>query len=301
MFRLAHISDIHLGPLPPLSWRQLLNKRLTGYLNWKINRKHNLGDDTLKPLLAHMQDAKPDHIAITGDLVNLSLTQEFERVRIFLENLAPTQGLSIICGNHDAYVPGAFQKAVAIWKPYLTSDQAPQNTIDPFPYLRKRGDIAMIGCNSAEATLPFFATGYFRAQQARRLAELLQQTQAMCRIVMIHHPPISGATKWHKRLIGLELFQDVIKQHGAELVLHGHTHLATHNEIAGPVQPVPVICVPAAGNGTGGKHPSGRYNLFEIEKTATNWSIDWKSFGWADNGNAINLLESGKLGSARSG
>ena len=38
MITLAHISDIHLAPLPPVRWRELLNKRITGYLNWRLTR-----------------------------------------------------------------------------------------------------------------------------------------------------------------------------------------------------------------------------------------------------------------------
>ena len=38
MFRLAHLSDPHLGPLPPVRLRELMNKRLTGYANWRLGR-----------------------------------------------------------------------------------------------------------------------------------------------------------------------------------------------------------------------------------------------------------------------
>ncbi len=40
MTTLAHMSDIHLAPLPPVKWTELLNKRITGYLNWRL-RRHN--------------------------------------------------------------------------------------------------------------------------------------------------------------------------------------------------------------------------------------------------------------------
>ena len=39
-----------------------------------------------------------------------------------------------------------------------------------FPYLRIRENVALIGVNSARATLPLMATGYFRFKQAVRLA-----------------------------------------------------------------------------------------------------------------------------------
>lgn len=281
MFRLAHISDVHLSPLPEVKWTQLANKRITGFLNWKLNRKHQIGANTLDPLIQSLRELKPDHIAVTGDLVNLALDGEFTNARAFLEDLGSPERVSAICGNHDAYLPGSLAKAIQNWEPYLTSDAstATENSPEQFPFLRIRGEVALIGCNSAEATLPFFATGYFREDQANRLRKVLRQTRGLCRVVMIHHPPISGATKWHKRLIGIKRFQEVIRNEGAELILHGHTHLATRSAIPGNRKPVPVICVPAAGNGLGDHRPAGRYNLFDIEKSGSNWSINWKAFG----------------------
>ena len=73
MFRLAHLSDVHLGPLPPVRYRDLVSKRITGYVNWHRNRSRNLGDDVLTRICADILDFKPDHIALTGDLVNLAL------------------------------------------------------------------------------------------------------------------------------------------------------------------------------------------------------------------------------------
>ena len=42
MFRLAHLSDVHLGPLPDVSYRQLASKRITGYLTWHRNRARRI-------------------------------------------------------------------------------------------------------------------------------------------------------------------------------------------------------------------------------------------------------------------
>jgi hypothetical protein len=46
MFTLAHISDIHLGPMPDLSILELMSKRITGYVNWHRNRRKQLFGDT---------------------------------------------------------------------------------------------------------------------------------------------------------------------------------------------------------------------------------------------------------------
>ena len=73
MITLAHISDIHLSPMPEIGLRDLMSKRLTGFLNWKLKRNEELNSETLGSLVAHMQAQNADFTAVTGDLVNLAL------------------------------------------------------------------------------------------------------------------------------------------------------------------------------------------------------------------------------------
>ena len=104
-----------------------------------------------------------------------------------------------------------------------------------FPYLRVRGNVALIGATSARATAPFMANGFFRDSQARRLGAVLDAAgkRGLFRVVMIHHPPVRNAVPQHKRLFGIGSFQKMIRRHGAELVLHGHSHLPSLHWIDG--------------------------------------------------------------------
>ena len=111
MFTLAHLSDVHLGPLPNLTLRQLLSKRITGYVNWHRNRRKQLFGNTLELLLEDVIARRPDHIAITGDLVNLATEVEIEAAGQWLEVFPDPRNVSVVPGNHDAYVPGAIDKA----------------------------------------------------------------------------------------------------------------------------------------------------------------------------------------------
>lgn len=272
MFRLAHLSDVHLGPLPQVSYRELASKRVTGYINWRRNRQSHLSDGVLDALIADLHAIRPDHIAVTGDIVNLSLDLEFANATKWLQRLGDAGRVSVIPGNHDAYVPGALARACAAWMPWMTGDNVTgdndtgHDAKTIFPYLRQRGPVALIGLSSATATAPFSATGRFGRRQALRLGSILDETgrKGLFRVVMIHHPPVPGAAERHKRLYGIARFQHVIAGHGCELVLHGHTHLATVHHIAGPNASVPVIGVPSASQGPGGRKPAARYNLFEI-------------------------------------
>lgn len=282
MFHLAHISDPHLGPLPDPSAMQLANKRVFGYINWRRNRKGALTSAILDDLIADIEAQSPDHLVVTGDLVNLALPAEITNARKWLESLGDPYNVSAIPGNHDAYVPRARLKAESAWQPYMSSDSNITSK-HRFPYLRIRGNVAIIGVNSAHATMPLMATGYFLRAQARRLAEILDQCREkqLFRVVMIHHPPRRNATHWHKRLIGARRFRRIIGHHGAELILHGHTHLDTKETIPGPSGAVPVICVPSASQAPGGKRPASRYNLFGIDSTAGNWSCQLTERGYA--------------------
>ena len=76
-FVLAHLSDPHLPPLPSLSLRELAGKRALGALNWRRNRHAIHRRDVLDAVVADIQAQRPDHIAVTGDLVNLALEAEF--------------------------------------------------------------------------------------------------------------------------------------------------------------------------------------------------------------------------------
>jgi 3',5'-cyclic AMP phosphodiesterase CpdA len=131
------------------------------------------------------------------------------------------------------------------------------------------------------------ATGDIRERQARKLGEILDETgeRGLFRVIMIHHPPVRGAAPSHKRLLGIGLFQRTVRKHGGELILHGHTHLATRYEIEGPSWKIPVICVPSASQGFGGNQnhrPPAAFNLFAIAKTNAGWSCQMVERGIVD-------------------
>lgn len=273
MFRLAHISDPHLGPLPEPTIRELASKRITGYVNWRRNRMRHHKEGVVDMIVEAVRAAAPDHLAVTGDLVNLALDAEIRKARAWLDGIGAPEAVSVVPGNHDAYVPGALDEACRAWAPFMCGDSGAHPVDrDAFPYERRRGDVSIIGVSSARATAPFMANGYFRADQAERLGKLLDRTgkEGRYRVVMIHHPPVRGVAPFG-RLYGIRLFQSVIRAHGAELVLHGHTHVPSLHWIDGTAEPVPVVGVAAAGHEGGGSRPAAGFNLFEIGRRKGVW------------------------------
>ena len=169
MFRLAHISDVHLGPVPNLRLRDYVSKRIVGYTNWRRNRVKAMTSETLDRLVDDLRAQKPDHIVVTGDLTNIAMREEFENARTWLEALGPPADVTAIPGNHDAYVPRAHHRFRTSWAPWMVSDDAEHFGKALFPFMRRKGNIALIGVSSAVASAPFMATGRVGERQTHRV------------------------------------------------------------------------------------------------------------------------------------
>ncbi len=287
MITLAHISDIHLSPMPDIALRDLFGKRLTGFLNWKIKRHGELNSETLASLVAHMQAQNADFTAVTGDLTNLALESEIVRAGKWLEALGSPDRIAVCPGNHDAYVPGALEAAQKDWGGYLKGE-----TLDgaAFPFVRRVGELAVISCSSAVPTRPFLAIGRFEEKQADRLGRILKAMgdAGYFRTVLIHHPPNAELQHPSFGLKGHRLFRQVIAEHGAELILHGHTHRSSIHSIPGKNHEVPVVGVAAASAAQGGTlDDPARYNLFRIEKSGEGWTCTMREYGFQRLGSDI--------------
>ena len=263
-FRLAHLSDLHTGPIPPFRAADVLNKRLTGYLNWRAGRRdiHNM--DMLAALTADIRAARPDHIAATGDLVNIGLPQEFDAGLRQVQALGAPADVSLIPGNHDAYVTGSLDAMIQRCGAYMSGDGA---AAPAFPFLRVRGGAALIGVNTGVPTLPFLATGRVDRAQLAALGRMLDETRAQnfTRIVMIHHPPHFSGSRWGRRLTNALEVEALLKRHGAELVIHGHNHRHSIAWLNGPLKKIPVIGVASASALPGSPHHRAEWHLYEID------------------------------------
>jgi len=276
MFVLAHLSDPHLAPLPFPHPRELLSKRGLGYLNWLRKRRSIHRADMLTALVADLKDRAPDHIAVTGDLVNLSLTKEFAPALAWLKGLGAPRNVTLVPGNHDSYVKSAADFADRHWGDFMRGDLG-----ETFPFMRRRGPLALIGLSTSLPTAPLAATGHLHGDQIARLGVLLaklKREQAF-RVILIHHPPVAGA-HYFRRLTNAGALRDILREHGAELVLHGHHHEASLHWLPGPQLRVPVVGVPSA-SGAPERHdePAG-YNLYEIEGAWGAWRSTMISRGW---------------------
>jgi 3',5'-cyclic AMP phosphodiesterase CpdA len=276
----AHLSDPHLTTLQRVRWQQLMNKRMLGYLSWQRKRRAEHRGEVLDALLADLRQTRPDHIVVTGDLTHIGLPDEFRQARLWLDRLGAADRVTVVPGNHDAYVRTPWASTFSLWQPYMQSDpELAQSTgcsdEDLFPSLRVRNGVALIGLSSASASAPFLATGSLGPQQRQRLSLLLRQAgrQGLFRVVLLHHPPRVEDEKWRKRLIDGKALCAILQCEGAELVLHGHSHRTVEAGIPYGEGMIPVFGIPSA-SAIG--HREGRraqYYLYKVRREGEDWSV----------------------------
>jgi 3',5'-cyclic AMP phosphodiesterase CpdA len=274
-FSLAHLSDPHLPPLPGPRLSELMGKRVFGYLNWTRNRHRYHRRDVLDVLMSDLQAQVPHHIAITGDLVNLALAAEFAPARTWLESIGSPERITVVPGNHDAYVRATSRYIADEWRNYLAGDDGSgagsSGNDSIFPALRRRGPLALIGVSTAVPTRPLMATGWLGKSQMEALERLLAglASEPVFRVLLIHHPLRSSAQA--KRLTDSSELLSLLKRYGVDMVLHGHDHVHSTIWVEGPKGQIPAIGVPSASARAHGHYPDAAYNLFAIARDGDGW------------------------------
>ena len=196
MFTLAHITDWHTTTLQGVHPTALLSKRFFGWLSWNLRRARSHRPEVLDVLFEDLRMQAPDHVAVTGDLTNISLESEFVEAARLLAQLGSPDWVSLIPGNHDAYVKMPMQRSWDYWASYMNTDDAPAGSRAPgfedFPTLRVRGQVALVGLCSAAPTPLFQASGQLGSVQLARVEEVLNQLRdrGLYRVLLVHHPVV---------------------------------------------------------------------------------------------------------------
>lgn len=278
---LAHCSDPHLARPERLRPRDFLTKRLFGWLRWQLKRRREQDEGLLTTLAGDLQRMRPDHIAVTGDLTHLGLAGEGAVAGAWLQTLGPAERVTVVPGNHDRYLAGDWRETLACWLPWLQGDGSQADEPLPaelsalFPTLRLRPPVALIGCSTAVPTAPHLASGTLGSAQLARLDSLLDRLagQRLCRVLLIHHPPVTNAVSWRRGLTDAPALQALIARHGVELVLFGHTHRTITTTLPGPHGPIPVLGAPSVTARRGPEGRRSRYFLYTVRRTARGWAI----------------------------
>lgn len=273
MFRLAQVSDLHFRGFRGAAARQFLSKRALGVLNMIVSRRRAHRTDLLEKLCVDLRAQTPDHLALTGDLSNIAIVGEWDAALVWIKASGmPPNSVTVIPGNHDAYTSDVvkartFERLFAL---YQTCDR--ERTWD-YPFVRLRGDVAVVGVNSAVPTGDFGAWGRIGDEQLARLEAALgsPELRGVTRVVLVHHPVVRHKHAENHNLRDRDAFAAVLERVGAELVLHGHDHEDQRAALVGPGgKAIPVI---GAGSGSYAGEPlrRARYNIFEIEGARITW------------------------------
>jgi 3',5'-cyclic AMP phosphodiesterase CpdA len=275
MFRIAHMSDLHVLSHTGAQWRAMLfNKRITGYANtvWRRGRVHRR-----EYLLAVLEAASKnvDHVVVTGDITNLALESEYEDARSLLSEVARSVEVTVVPGNHDIYLPAIVheRRFRRYFNDFLSSD-LPQFALDlpagPFPCVKLRGPAAIIAVSSGVPRPPFVAAGFVGEKQLDALAGVLAHPDVARRtpVILIHHPPVDRRNRLAQLRDGLvdgSDFRRVLAPLARGLVLFGHLHVRLRCVLQTPAGALDVV----AASGAALDHPDlsvrAGFNRYDID------------------------------------
>ena len=282
MFKLAHLSDVHLPPLPRPRFSELLGKRLIGLASWQFRRRAIHCASVLQAVRNDIISHNPDHVAFTGDLINIALPGEFKNGARWLSGLGAGGRITFVPGNHDAYVKFPWQNGMGLWAHYMTGDlqmagpRGAGGLASPFPFVRQRRNFALIGVSSGVPAPWNKATGELGNRQLQALKIILAdlRQRGFCRIVLIHHPPLPGQAIARKALLDAPQLGDILAAEGAEFVLHGHNHEHMHKQLTCTTGIAHVLGVPSASARQTRKKPAAAWYLHHLTRRDGRWLSD---------------------------
>ena len=192
MRTIAHLSDLHFGRIDPL---------------------------LLDPLVAAVEEARPDVVAISGDLTQRARSRQFVEARDFLQRLPRPQ--IVVPGNHDVPlydVARRFLSPLRRFRRHITDDPAPFHRDD---------EIAVVGLNTARSLT--FKGGRINQSQAALVERRLRDVEpSVLRVVVTHHPFNLPDAADEDDLVGrAPMAMQVFADSGVDLLLSGHLH-TTH-------------------------------------------------------------------------
>ena len=284
--RLAHCSDLHLLSHDGARFLELANKRWIGWMNLLSSRSRHYHVAAFDDMVADLNAEGIDHVLCTGDVTNIALRKEFEFARGKFDGLAGGPvNVTVIPGNHDAYIAEGVGHFAEMFGPFSTTDAgwewtaADRDDSDRdadligdaprWPIVRVRDQVAIIGLSTSRQTPWFTAYGRAGDGQLARLARVLADPRlaGKVRIVAIHHPPAGKVSR--SKIRGLrdhDGFAQVIAGAGADLIVHGHEHRDITEMLAGPDNTqVPVRGVVSGTYENSKPDKTARYRIFEIE------------------------------------
>jgi 3',5'-cyclic AMP phosphodiesterase CpdA len=266
MFRLAHISDLHLFNLRSIKLSKFLSRRIIGALNLLVSRQSH-SEIALKALVSSLEKENCDHVIITGDVSNFALDEEFEFIRGTFADFWKYEKLTILPGNHDFYTAGAF-KTRRFEKNFagILGERDVHGSL--FPVIKNLKEVIIACLNSTMLSLPVLSCGRVPEDQLGKLKEVSRTRKAnTCLIVALHHNlhRRSFFSEVTGRLLNREQVMKTLAEAHADLILHGHSHTGQAYFIKHGGSVIPVICAGSATYLSKDPVRNARYNIYTVE------------------------------------
>jgi 3',5'-cyclic AMP phosphodiesterase CpdA len=240
MIKIAHLSDLHLGP--DIIPRALMSRR-----TWK----RPVDPKLLQGLQTRLRAENPSYVVISGDFVNKPKKACFEQAGQAVRDLIANSGLDIseqllvIPGNHDvSFFPRKIEddeKRLARFKVFLRVLFQEEGRKHRFIRVDEDNKLLFLGLDTTLRSLAPTADGEVGKGQRewadrklkahdvrlRRGGSTLDQ---FVKIAILHHHCVSipGLAVKDERFMQLLDQGDVMKffeEHGFDIVLHGHKHV----------------------------------------------------------------------------
>jgi 3',5'-cyclic AMP phosphodiesterase CpdA len=230
-------------------------------------------------MIADIRAQSPDHVALTGDLINIALKQEFIEAAEWLKAFGPPDWITLVPGNHDAYRPFPWAQGAGLWSDYMTGDvrlAAARDVTDPdalFPFVRQRRNIALVGLSSAVPQSLFRAGGRVGSGQLGRLIPILEdlRRRGFYLVILIHHPPVPGLTSRRRALDDDGELKKILEDHGGDLVLYGHNHRHGRSSLQTRFGTAHIMGAPSATSAGHGTYDAAAWYLYSIRRQDGAW------------------------------
>jgi len=190
MRTIVHLSDLHFGRVD----QQLLD-----------------------PLIKTINEAKPDLVAVSGDLTQRARSQQFIEARSFLDALPSPQ--IVVPGNHDIplhNVFARFARPLDKYRRYITDELQPAFTDD---------EMVVVGVSTARSLT--VKGGRINHEQVALVREkMCSFGDEMMKVLVTHHPFDLPEGYSDRDLVGrARMAMAGLADCGADLFLAGHLHV----------------------------------------------------------------------------
>jgi Icc protein len=202
---IAQISDLHIKAPAVLAYRKVDTAAALTRCIAELNR--------FTP--------RPDFVAISGDLVDTRLPEEYEHLKTLLAPLEIPS--AAVPGNHDDRAP---LRAAFPHQAYASADGA-------LNIAHQLGELDLVLIDSS---VPGAAHGLLDAETLRWLDATLASSTTRPALLFLHHPPfVTGIAHMDRQNLrnGADLATILQRHPRARLVAAGHVHRATLTTFAG--------------------------------------------------------------------